>query len=321
MIVLLGGSGYVGQAFRRALLQRQQDFVNLSRSTVDYTKYDVLIRSLERTSPTFLINAAGYTGKPNVDACETARADTLNGNTLFPCAVSRACMTLDIPWAHVSSGCIYSGAKIEHGDGVRVEPDLTLPHLRQILAQRSTAVRGFVEEDPPNFSFRSPPCSFYSGTKALAEEALAADHRLYMWRLRIPFDHRDNSRNYLSKLLRYPRIYENFNSLSQLDDFVNACLSLYETKAAYGIYNVTNPGYVSTRRVVELIQMILTPDRTFEYWSNDQEFYNMAAKTPRSNCILDVSKLLATGITMRPVEEALIESLQKWEWECHSRMT
>ncbi len=38
----------------------------------------------------------------------------------------------------------------------------------------------------------------------------------------------------------------------------------------------------------------------------------MAAKTPRSNCILDVSKLLATGVPMRPVEEALVEALQHW---------
>jgi UDP-glucose 4,6-dehydratase len=38
----------------------------------------------------------------------------------------------------------------------------------------------------------------------------------------------------------------------------------------------------------------------------------MAAKTPRSNCILDVSKLLATGVPMRPVEEALADALQQW---------
>jgi UDP-glucose 4,6-dehydratase len=38
----------------------------------------------------------------------------------------------------------------------------------------------------------------------------------------------------------------------------------------------------------------------------------VAAKTPRSNCILDVSKLLAAGVAMRPVEEALAEALRQW---------
>ena len=32
---------------------------------------------------------------------------------------------------------------------------------------------GFTEDDPPNFTFRAGPCSFYSGTKALGEEVLA----------------------------------------------------------------------------------------------------------------------------------------------------
>ena len=40
---------------------------------------DALTAFLRETKPQFLINAAGYTGKPNVDACETARADTLAG--------------------------------------------------------------------------------------------------------------------------------------------------------------------------------------------------------------------------------------------------
>ncbi len=48
--------------------------------------------------PEFLINAAGYTGKPNVDACENHQADTLQGNTLFPAAVAHACARQGIPF-------------------------------------------------------------------------------------------------------------------------------------------------------------------------------------------------------------------------------
>ena len=81
MIVLLGASGYVGQAFARHLRLKGCAFTPLSRKQLDYTSYDALVGFLRETKPRFLINAAGFTGKPNVDACETARADTLKGNT------------------------------------------------------------------------------------------------------------------------------------------------------------------------------------------------------------------------------------------------
>ena len=130
--------------------------------------------------------------------------------------------------------------------------------------------------------------------------------------MRIPFDQFDNPRNYLSKIQNYPKVYENVNSLSHRGDFVAACLDLWQKGAPFGIYNVTNPGFVSTRQVVEMIQNILRPARRFEFWADDREFYRQAAKTPRSNCVLDVSKLLAAGRKLRPVTEALQDSLQHW---------
>src|SRR2546427_8278247 len=129
MIVLLGGSGYIGQAFAQALRERQQPFIALARKELDYTRYDLLLKFLRETKPAFLINAAGYTGKPNVDACEQARAETLAGNTLFPQTIAHACLTAGIPWGHVSSGCIFSGAKILQNGKIRIEKDLSQPAL------------------------------------------------------------------------------------------------------------------------------------------------------------------------------------------------
>src|ERR1700722_5775658 len=115
MIVLLGGTGYIGRQFATALKAQGQPFVAPSRAEVDYTQFGVLLDFLRRTKPEFLINAAGYTGKPNVDACEQHKADTLQGIALFPATVAHACAALAIPWGHVSSGCIFSGAKVLDG--------------------------------------------------------------------------------------------------------------------------------------------------------------------------------------------------------------
>jgi dTDP-4-dehydrorhamnose reductase len=312
MILLLGSTGYIGQAFAHELERRGQEFIAPARKELDYTRFETFRKLVRDRRPQFIINAAGYTGKPNVDACETARADTLQGNTLFPQMLAHLCATENIPWGHVSSGCIFAGAKVTEAGTTRVEKDLTAPAIHDLFFKAPEKFSGFNESDTPNFSFRAPPCSFYSGSKALGEEAVHGVGQNYIWRLRIPFDQFNNPRNYLSKLQNYAKVYENINSLSHRGDMVSACLDLWEKRAPFGIYNVTNPGAVSTSQVVEKIKRILKPDRAFDFWRNDEEFYRVAAKTPRSNCILDVSKLLGTGVQLRSVEEALDDSLKNW---------
>lgn len=309
MIVLLGASGYFGQAFEQELARRNWPYRPVSRKQVDYPRFGSLLQLLRDAKASFVINAAGFTGRPNVDACETARAETLSGNTLLPATIAHACATLSIPWGHLSSGCIYSGAFVQG----RLEPDLSRPSLKELAESSPEFFRGFSEMDEPNFSFRCPPCSFYSGSKALAEEAIAGIGESFVWRIRLPFDHLDNPRNYISKLLRYPKLYDNVNSLSHRLDVVKACLDLWELRAPFGIYNVTNPGFVTTRQVAALIQKFLRPARPFAFWASDAEFYQHAAKAPRSNCILDVSKLLGTGISLRSGQEALVDALQQWK--------
>src|SRR5665213_458263 len=242
MILLLGASGYIGEAFAKELQRRKNNFLPLARKDVDYTRFDVLQKFLRERKPEFVINAAGYTGKPNVDACELDKAGTLIGNTLLPQTIAHACAAEKIPWGHVSSGCIFSGAKIVENGKVRAEKDFTKSELRELVKNSPEKIRGFTETDTPNFSFRDLPCSFYSGTKALGEEAIANIGQSYVWRLRIPFDEFDNARNYLSKVQRYAKVYDNVNSISHRADFVRACLDLWKLRAPFGTYNITNPG-------------------------------------------------------------------------------
>src|SRR5437899_12829833 len=109
MILLLGASGYIGQAFANALRERNQLFTALSRDQLDYTNFGVLLKFLRENKPTFVINAAGCTVKPNVDACEEAKADTLAGNTLFAEQLAHACLDDSCPWCHVLTGVIIVG--------------------------------------------------------------------------------------------------------------------------------------------------------------------------------------------------------------------
>ncbi len=313
MIALLGASGYIGSAFAEALEERQWAFAALSRAQLDYTRFPVLVEFLRQQKPAFLINAAGFTGKPNVDACEVARTETLNGNVLLPLTIAHACEITGTPWGQISSGCIYNGAKVLREGRWEVETDLASAEFQNLRSEHPERILGFDETDCPNFTFGRPPCSFYSGSKALAEEALSKVSGCYIWRLRMPFDERDHARNYLTKMQRYDRLYESINSISHRGDFVRACLDLWECRAPFGIYNITNPGYVSTREVVEKIRCVLGFEREFTFFSGHAEFYRSGVRAARSNCILNVEKLLGTGVRMRPVTEALGDALKRWQ--------
>lgn len=286
MIFLLGGSGYVGSAYQALLRRKNISYRNLRRADFDYTDVSALTDLLRQERPEFLINAAGYTGKPNVDACELHKAECLFGNAVIPGLIAEACAAAGIPWGHVSSGCIYSGRR---RDG-----------------------RGFSETDTPNFTFRTNNCSFYSGSKALGEEVLAGAPNLFVWRLRIPFNEQDNPRNYLTKLLTYPVLLDAVNSISQLDEFVAATFACWEKRAPFGIYNVTNPGHVTTREVVDLIKRCGVSSKKFQFFADENEFMRKAAKTPRSNCVMDSSKLASVGIEMTEVHAAVERDLRRW---------
>lgn len=284
MILLLGGSGYVGSAFRKLFEEGGIGHCSLSREEVDYTDIETLTDFLRESRPEFLINCAGYTGRPNVDACEDDKAECLFGNAVLPGRVAEACEEAGIPWGHISSGCIYTGS---HADG-----------------------SAFTEADEPNFTFRQDNCSWYSGTKALGEEILGGRPNVYVWRIRIPFNGVDGPRNYLSKLLKYDRLLDVRNSLSHLDEAVAATLSCWEKRVPFGIYNVTNPGSVSTREVVELIKKHGISNKAFSFFESEEEFMREAARTPRSNCVLDSSKLLNCGIPLTEITEALSSSIK-----------
>jgi len=287
MILLLGGHGYVGSAIQRNLTARGLPFAVVSRNSSDYSRLDVLVNLLRDVRPDFLINAAGYAGKPNVDACEIHKTECLAGNAVLPGIIRLACEQTQTPWGHVSSGCIFTGAR---PDG-----------------------RGFTEDNRPNFSFRQDNCSFYSGCKALGEEVLEGAQQCFVWRLRIPFNNLDEPRNYISKMMRYDRLLMATNSLSQLDEFSGACVDSWIQRIPFGTYHLTNPGSVTTREVVGLIRKHGLSTKEFQFFDSEDQFLQQAARTPRSNCVLDSNKAIAAGLKLSPIEEALERAMREWK--------
>lgn len=296
MILIIGGSGYLASKYASYFSSQGIEFSLLKREFLDYYDVSALIRYLKEIKPKFLINAAGFTGKPNVDQCELHKKDTLLANAILPTIIQEACEATQTPWGHVSSGCIFQGRR---ADG-----------------------EGFSEEDVPNFSFRTNNCSFYSGSKALAEEMLQGASKCYIWRLRVPFNNEPSPRNYLTKIITYERLLNVENSLSQIEEFVQATYLCWKNQLPYGTYNVTNPGSIWTKEIVELIYQEKDfrkknnlqdpfPDG-YDFFESEEEFMQKAAKAPRSSCVLDSSKLINAGVYLAPVRTAIENALRHW---------
>ena len=284
MYVVLGKNGYIAEAIIKELKSRNLPHVAWSRTDVNYTDLAELSYNLYILGNDLrIINCAGYIGKPNVDACELAKSDCIEGNVLLPYMISNLCQKENYQFIHISSGCIYGGYK-----------------------------KDFTEQDAPNFDFQNG--SFYSGTKTLAEKVVKQNNpNSYIFRLRIPFDEFSSPRNYITKLLSYEKLLDARNSVSHRGDFAKYCIDLIEQKVPHGIYNITNKGSVSTKEVVELIKENPKLNKEFKFFSNLDNFMQQVT-APRSNCILDTSKT-EQYIKIRTAQEALRNSIFNYKCE------
>lgn len=289
MYIILGKNGYIAEAIVKELTSRDLPHISLSRTDVNYTNkcdFDLYVlnnfhRNVLEGEDIVVVNCAGYIGKPNVDACELAKADCVEGNVLFPAMLSQLCADRGYQYVHISSGCIYGGYE-----------------------------KHFTEEDAPNFDFQNG--SFYSGTKALAEKVVVQNNpSSYVFRLRIPFDEYASPRNYLTKLMSYDTLLDAENSLSHRGDFAKYAIELTVQKVPHGIYNITNKGSVTTQQVVELIKKHKLSNKNFQFFTNLDDFMQQIT-APRSNCVLDTSKI-EQYIKIRTAEQVLEDALSKYK--------
>lgn len=288
IIIIFGASGYIGQEFLKQLCHKNNIEVYAWKDTTHTTLNDLYRwRYKYINRDIFAINCAGYIGLPNADACEIHKDLCISGNIIWPTILTNWCENCNIPFGHVTTGCIYNG-----------------------LSPNSN---GWNENDEPNFSFKFNNCSFYSGTKVVGEEIVKRYNKAYIWRLRLPFCEENHKRNYFNKLLSYKKFLICKNSISNKNEFVSACIKSFFNKVPYGIYNITNPGYIDMEWLVDCLAKTVAPDKKFELVNEDILYSEGLIKVPRPSCILDVSKLKSVGIELTPIKESILECLKKFK--------
>lgn len=274
MKILIFGKGYMGT---RCAESWGEDAV-LSEVMVN-TVQDAL-DEIDRVKPDVVFNAAGVKGKPNVDWCEDHQLETMRGNALMPMMLADACQQRDLYLLHMGSGCIFYGDSA-HEDGM------------------------WREEDFGN------PVPVYSRTKWAADLVLSTFPNVAIARIRMPIDWKPSAGNLITKVANYPKVIDVVNSVTIVEDMIDVFYQLMEKRAA-GIFHVTNPGKMKHRDMIGLYEELVDPSHTNEWITNDQLVEQGLATKGRSNNFLASENLAKLGITMRPIEEALRDTMEKY---------
>ncbi|MGE4258323.1 MAG: NAD-dependent epimerase/dehydratase family protein [Candidatus Babeliales bacterium] len=237
-----------------------------------------------RLNPDCIINAAGVTGRPNVDWCENNKQATIKANLVGALTLFDIAHTHNIHVINFGTGCIY-----EYND--------THPMYSGI---------GFTEEDKPNFQG-----SFYSFTKTMLDQLVPYYPNVLNLRLRMPISDDLHSRSFITKITKYQKVVNIPNSMSVLHDLLPLVPVMAE-RMLTGNYNFVNPGVISHNEILELYKEYIDPD--FCYINFTVEEQAKVIKAGRSNNELDTSKLLAEFPYIKPIKEAIIgvfERMQK----------
>lgn len=273
MKILIIGKGYVGT---RCAESWKDEVVVADKRIATSTD---MLELLDRHQPDAVLNAAGVRGKPNVDWCETHQLETIVGNTKLPITIAEACQARGVYLLHIGSGCVFYGES----------PDPA----------------GWRENDFGN------PTAVYSRAKFAADLALSTLPNVGIARIRIPMDFVPSSFNIIDKLASYSQIVDVENSITVVEDMIQVFHQLLEKKAV-GIFHVTNPGTIKHREIIKLYQEFVDPSKNPIWISEEELVAKGLAEKARSNNKLQSKNLERLGMVMRPIQEAVRETMKKY---------
>ncbi|KAK9674228.1 hypothetical protein RND81_12G219500 [Saponaria officinalis] len=237
-----------------------------------------LIADIQNVKPTHVFNAAGVTGRPNVDWCESHKPETIRTNVVGTLTLADVCKEHGLLMMNYATGCIFEyDAAHPLGSGI-----------------------GFKEEDTPNFMG-----SFYSKTKAMVEELLKEFDNVCTLRVRMPISgDLNNPRNFITKISRYNKVVDIPNSMTILDELLPISIEMAKRNLR-GIWNFTNPGVVSHNEILEMYKNYIEPNFKWANFTLEEQAKVIVAA--RSNNEMDASKLKKEFPELLSIKDSLIK--------------
>ncbi|KAJ6347520.1 hypothetical protein OIU76_004070 [Salix suchowensis] len=233
--LIYGRTGWIGGLLGKLCQSQGIDFTYGSGRLENRPSLEADIAAV---NPSHVFNAAGVTGRPNVDWCESHKVETIRTNVVGTLTLADVCREKGLVLINYATGCIF-------------EYDSSHPLGSGI---------GFKEEDTPNFIG-----SYYSKTKAMVEDLLKNYENVCTLRVRMPIScDLANPRNFITKITRYDKVVNIPNSMTILDELLPISIEMAKRNLT-GIYNFTNPGVVSHNEILEMYRDYIDPKFT---WKN-----------------------------------------------------
>ncbi|XP_047972448.1 trifunctional UDP-glucose 4,6-dehydratase/UDP-4-keto-6-deoxy-D-glucose 3,5-epimerase/UDP-4-keto-L-rhamnose-reductase RHM1-like [Salvia hispanica] len=273
--LIYGRTGWIGGLLGK-LCEKQEIAYEYGKGRLE-NRHQVLA-DINAVKPTHVLNAAGLTGRPNVDWCESHKTETIRVNVAGTLTLADVCRENGLLMLNFATGCIFEyDAAHPEGSGI-----------------------GYKEEDTPNFIG-----SFYSKTKAMVESLLKEYDNVCTLRVRMPISSDlSNPRNFVTKISKYNKVVNIPNSMTILDELLPIAIEMAKRNLR-GIWNFTNPGVVSHNEVLEMYKQYIDPD--FKYANFTLEEQAKVIVAARSNNEMDASKLKKEFPELLSIKESLIK--------------
>jgi len=281
--LLYGGKGWIGSQIYD-LLNKLGHEVIVGTSRID--NYDDTLNEITSINPDRVICTTGRTSGGNfnnIDYLEDLNVLPINlrDNLVGPMTLARITNYYGIHMVYLGTGCIY------HYDDVHQMPNL------DILSVKSSSVKGFTEDDLPNFTG-----SQYSSVKGVTDQLIRQYNNVLNARIRMPISSDLHPRNYITKISSYKNIIDIPNSMTILDDMLPILIDMSINKTT-GSINLVNPGVISP---VDILKLIKNKSIEFNIISLDK----LPTIGKRSNNYLETTLLEKMYPNIKNINESII---------------
>jgi UDP-glucose 4,6-dehydratase len=287
-----GSKGWIGGLFTEVLQQRGWTVIPATSRADDP---EAVLKEVKQVRPTHMVSLIGRTHGPGfatIDYLEQKGKlkENITDNLYGPLVLADIAKQRDLHMLYMGTGCIF-----EYDDTHKIE--------------EGENGQGFTEESLPNFFG-----SGYSTVKGFTDRLLSNNSNVLNVRIRMPIHSQDGPRNFITKIIQYPKICSIPNSMTVLDEILPVLAEAMERKIT-GTLNATNPGLIDHHTILEKYKSTQNPSHTWEEISNS-DLVTSYVKGARSNNFLDTTRITTffPG-KVSPIQDAIFKILEENKFE------
>lgn len=269
-VLVYGYKGWIGQQVCRELNAKGHTWIG-GESRVD--DVDSIREELRKVTDkiTHVFCVIGRTHGPGSNTIdylegEGKLVENIRDNLFAPVMLAVMCRAAGVHLTYIGTGCIFNSV-----------------NERGALIVGGRNGHGYTESDLPDFFGSS-----YSIVKGFTDRIMGDMVDCLNLRIRMPITGEVNGRNFITKIVGYPKICSIDNSMTVLDDLLPIVVDMMDDFET-GTYNLVNPGVINHNRILEMYRAIVDTGFTWQNMNLAEQDGILACK--RSNNKLDTTKL------------------------------